>query len=79
MIATVTKRFVSVPTLFKTEQVTLTEGTELDLHPVTEDGERKVYLGSIVSGYAVSRQPVKFTEQQAANWLVFRSAYDLGY
>ena len=81
MIVTVTKRFVSVPTLFDTEKVTLTAGTELDLHPVIEDGEpnKQLYVGTIANDSKATRQPVKLTAQELAMWCVVRHAHDLGY
>ena len=75
MIATVTKRIVTTD-----NGVRLAQGTEvvLDIYPAKWYNEDKAYYhGSIYNGPEPSN--VKFTEQQAANWLVFRRATDLGY
>jgi len=75
MIATVTKRFVNAKTTVGS--VTLFEGTELNLVPATPP--LTGYEADIVSGQQHTVGTILLTEQQAANWLVFRTRKDLGY
>ena len=75
MIATVTKKFVTTD-----NDVTLMESMEVVLDPYPAkwyDEDAHYYHGSVYNGPFEAN--VKFTRQQAADWLVFRRAHDLGY
>ena len=72
MIATVTKKFASLPSP-DGPNIVVQGGTELALEK-QNDGS---YLGSLYNGPTTAN--VKLTERELGMWCVVRRAHDLGY